>query len=513
MRTVSVSPVLIGSDGVSETRSGDLHPWLDPMVCNRARLSRDARFDGRFFTGVLTTRIYCRPICPVRPARSGHVRFFPSAAAAEQAGFRPCLRCRPELAPGLPTLSGPTAAVSRAIDLIHRGFLDERHAEDLGAAVGIGSRHLTRLFVRYLGAPPGAIARTRRLQTAKMLLSETTLPVTAIAFAAGFASIRRFNAAFVETYGSAPSRIRRTPPRNSPNGHSIALHLGFRAPLDWPLLRMLLEAEATPGVEEVNHEVNHQAYRRTVLVDGRAGWLEVRPAARGNYMVLSLSLPEYPRLRNVLAQVRRMFDLDADPVRIRQQLGSDDIAGPLMRTSPGVRIPGSWDGFEVAVRTLVAKHVTESRVRVVMGHLVRMHGRHTGLGPGHLFPTPAALANVAASPVLFNRLVADIRRLAHATVRRAIRFDPSIGFEDLVASLCRTAIFTTAETHWIAMRTLGEPDAAPFGSPMVPIPPQSVPSASIQDTDPWRPWRSYVAVLQSSVRLQRSQCQAALRER
>jgi AraC family transcriptional regulator, regulatory protein of adaptative response / methylated-DNA-[protein]-cysteine methyltransferase len=154
MRAVSVSPVLIGSDGVSETRSGDLHPWLDPMVCNRARLARDAWFDGRFFTGVLTTRIYCRPICPVRPARSEHVHFFPSAAAAEQAGFRPCLRCRPELEPGLPTLSGATAAVSRAIDLIHRGFLDERHVEDLGAAVGIGARHLTRLFVRYHGAPP-----------------------------------------------------------------------------------------------------------------------------------------------------------------------------------------------------------------------------------------------------------------------------------------------------------------------------------------------------------------------
>ena len=230
---MSALPLPTGRDENTERPGADLHPWLDLAVCNRARLARDARFDGRFFTGVLTTRIYCRPICPVRPARSEHVRFFPSAAAAEQAGFRPCLRCRPELAPGLPAQSGAAGVISRAVDLLHRGFLDEHRVEDLGEAVGVGSRHLNRLFDRHLGAPPGVIARTRRVQMAKLLLSETTLPITAIAFAAGFASIRRFNAAFVETYRSTPSQIRRASPRHSLDDHSITLRLGLRAPLNW----------------------------------------------------------------------------------------------------------------------------------------------------------------------------------------------------------------------------------------------------------------------------------------
>ena len=334
---MSALPLPVGREENPERTGGDLHPWLDPAACDRARLARDARFDGRFFTGVLTTRIYCRPICPVRPARSEHVRFFPSAAAAEQAGFRPCLRCRPELAPGLPMESGAAGVITRALDLLHRGFLDEHRVEDLGTAAGVGSRHLTRLFDRHLGAPPGVIARTRRVQMAKLLLSETTLPITAIAFAAGFASIRRFNAAFVETYGSAPSHIRRTPPRRSLNDHTITLRLGFRAPLNWPLLQALLEAEATPGVEQVDR----RAYRRTVLVNGLPGWLEAGPADRGDYLKLSLALPEYSHLRDVLAQVRRMFDLDADPMRITQQLEHEPIAGPLIRNLAGCA--ASWE--------------------------------------------------------------------------------------------------------------------------------------------------------------------------
>jgi len=481
---MSALPLPVGRDENPERTGGDLHPWLDPAACDRARLARDARFDGRFFTGVLTTRIYCRPICPVRPARSEHVRFFPSAAAAEHAGFRPCLRCRPELAPDLPMESGAAGVITRALDLLHRGFLDEHRVEDLGTAAGVGSRHLTRLFDRHLGAPPGVIARTRRVQMAKLLLSETTLPITAIAFAAGFASIRRFNAAFVETYGSAPSHIRRTPPRRSLNDHTITLRLGFRAPLNWPLLQALLEAEATPGVEQVDR----RAYRRTVLVNGLPGWLEAGPADRGDYLKLSLALPEYSHLRDVLAQVRRMFDLDADPMRITQQLEHEPIAGPLIRTWPGVRLPGSWDGFEIAVRSVVARHVAAARVSEIMGRLVRAYGRRIGRDPAYLFPPPQVLAKARPSSALSQPLAADIRCLAKAAVGKAIRFDASMAFADLAASLRRIARLGAAEARWIAMRTLGEPDAALFDGR--------------ERGDSWRPWRSYVAVLQSYVKLQ-----------
>jgi AraC family transcriptional regulator, regulatory protein of adaptative response / DNA-3-methyladenine glycosylase II len=481
---MSALPLPIGLDENPERTGGGLHPWLDPIACDRARLARDARFDGRFFTGVLTTRIYCRPICPVRPARSEHVRFFPSAAAAEQAGFRPCLRCRPELAPGLPMRSGAAGVITRALDLLHRGFLDEHRVEDLGEAVGVGSRHLNRLFDRHLGAPPGVIARTRRVQTAKLLLSETTLPITAIAFAAGFASIRRFNAAFVETYGSAPSHIRRASPRRFPSEHTITLRLGFRAPLNWPLLQALLEAEATPGVEEVNR----RAYRRTVLVNGFPGWLEAGPVDRGDYLKLSLALPEYSHLRDVLAQVRRMFDLDADPMRIAQQLVHEPIVGPLIRTWPGVRLPGSWDGFEVAVRALVAKYVAAARVNEIMARLVRTYGRRVGREPAHLFPTPQVLANAQPSSALPQPLARDIGCLAKATAGKAIRFDASMAFADLATNLRRIANVGAPEAHWIAMRTLGEPDAGPFDPG--------------ERGESWRPWRSYVAALQSYVRLQ-----------
>jgi AraC family transcriptional regulator of adaptative response/methylated-DNA-[protein]-cysteine methyltransferase len=182
---------------------------IDATLCDRARLARDRSFDGLFFTGVRTTGIYCRPVCPVKPARSGNVEFFPSAAAAERAGYRPCLRCRPETAPGSPAWRGSRSTVSRALKLIDRGFLDSRSVEALAAALGVGARHLARLFDKHLGASPRAVARTRRIHTAKRLLDTTDLPITEIAFAAGFSSVRRFNAVFAETYRRAPSEVRR----------------------------------------------------------------------------------------------------------------------------------------------------------------------------------------------------------------------------------------------------------------------------------------------------------------
>ena len=461
---------------------------LDRAVCDRARVARDARFDGRFFSGVLTTRIYCRPVCPVRPARSRNVVFFPTAAAAERAGFRPCLRCRPEVAPGSPAGRGTAATVSRALRLIEHGALDEGSVTDLAATVGVGPRHLTRLFLEHVGASPSAAARTRRVQLAKTLLSDTRLAIPEIAFAAGFQSIRRFNAVFRETYRRAPSSIRRLLAGAAIEGGAITLRLAFCPPLGWRNSARLFRAEQTPGVEAVSS----QGYRRTVVVDGRAGWFSVRPVPGVSQIELCLWLPDYQPLRAVIERVSRMFDLSADPDAISRQLASDRALAPLLSRLRGVRLPGAWDGFEVAVHRLIRRDVGPAAAAAVVERLARAHGRplapRPARGPGLLFPEPEALARAAPRALGLSRAGArDLRRLAEATAAGAIQFQTAT-FDGLVGQLTRTAGFDTSTAHWIAMRSLAEPDAAPFGLES----PRGAPAA--RDHPRWRPWRSYVAV-------------------
>jgi AraC family transcriptional regulator of adaptative response / DNA-3-methyladenine glycosylase II len=457
---------------------------LERTVCDRARLARDARFDGRFLSGVRTTRIYCRPTCPVKPARSENVVFFPTAAAAERAGFRPCLRCRPETAPGSPAWQGSAATVSRALTLVNRGFLDEARVEDLAGVLGMGPRHLLRLFMRYVGAPPSAVARTRRVQVAKALLDESRMPIAEIAFAAGFSSVRRFNAAFLDTYGRPPSAIRR---RGGDAGgrRGLTIRLAYRPPFDWPAAMRQLAAESTPGVEETGRD----GYRRTITLDGRDGWLHVRPVPGRHQVELSVWLSGSGGLRSVIERVRTIFDLDADPRLIGRHLAADPALARRLGRRPALRLPGAWDGFEVAVRRRVVSDVGLTRARDVMERLARSHGGRLepplAGGPDRLFPEPAVLARSASTDLGLSRGgAADLRRLAEATRTGAIRFDPASSFETLVGELTRIAKFDTATAHWIAMRTLAEPDATPFGT--------RLPASS----ERWRPWRSYVAVLQ-----------------
>ena len=466
---------------------------LDRAACDRARIARDVRFDGRFFSGVLTTRIYCRPICPVLPARSRNVVFFPTAAAAEGSGFRPCLRCRPEAAPGSPAWRGTAATVSRALRLIEQGALDEGSVADLAAILGIGPRHLTRLFLEHVGASPSAAARTRRVQLAKMLLSDTRLTVADVAFAAGFQSIRRFNAVFRETYRRPPSAIRRLAPQGGIDGGAIALRLAFRPPLGWRNLTRFFDAERTVSVEEVSL----QGYRRTIVVDGRAGWISVRPVPGLGQIELGVWLPDCRPLRAVIERVSRMFDLTADPEGIARQLASDGALAPLLSRLRGVRLPGAWDGFEIAVHRMMRRDVGPVAVAGVMERLARVHGRplepRPPRGPHLLFPEPAALARFSRADLGLSRTGArNLRRLAEATAAGAIQFQTA-PFERLVLQLTEQAGFDTATAHWIAMRSLTEPDAAPFGleSPSA-SPRRGAPRE--RDHRRWRPWRSYVAV-------------------
>jgi len=340
---------------------------LDREICDRARVARDSRFDGRFVSGVLTTRIYCRPVCPVRPARSANVIFFPTAAAAETAGFRPCLRCRPEAAPGSAALRGTAATVSRALRLIDQGALDGGRVGDLAAALGVGARHLTRLFLEHVGAPPTAAARTRRVQLAKMLLSESRLPMTEVAFAAGFRSVRRFNAVFHQTYRRPPSSIRRADP-DAIDGGGLTLRLAYCPPLGWAGTARRLAAECTPGVEDIGPG----GYRRTVAIDGRAGWLSVRPVAGLSQVELRLQLPDYQPLRAVIERVSRLLDLGADPEAIAGQLAADGSLGMLRSRLRAVRLPGAWDGFEVAVHRVLRRHVGAAGARDAAGRQERL---------------------------------------------------------------------------------------------------------------------------------------------
>ena len=316
---------------------------LDERVCDQARIARDARFDGRFFIAVLSTGIYCRPICPSPTSRRRNVRFFDSAAAAVEAGFRPCLRCRPEVAPGTPAWLGTSTTVARALRLISEGALDEGGVESLSGRLGVSPRHLHRLFLHHLGASPSAVAHTRRLHFAKQLISDTHLPMFRVAHASGFRSVRRFNDAIRTLYGRTPSDIRRLHPaaeRARPDEY--VFRLPYRAPYDWDSLLLSLEARAVPGVDEIVSG----AYRRTFALDGRDGVLEVRHDEKIHALVARVQFPEALSLLPIVARLRAVFDLAADPAAIERHFSRDPLLGPLVRKRRGLRVPGTWDGFE-----------------------------------------------------------------------------------------------------------------------------------------------------------------------
>ncbi|MGH7006352.1 MAG: bifunctional transcriptional activator/DNA repair enzyme AdaA, partial [Alphaproteobacteria bacterium] len=315
---------------------------LDSRVLDRARLSRDPRFDGKFFIAVTSTGIYCRPICPSPTSKSKNVIYYPSAAAAVEAGFRPCLRCRPEAAPGTPAWIGTSAVVRRALKLIHGGALDDESVDSLAARLGVGPRHLHRLFVRLVGASPIAIAQTRRLQFAKRLLDETNLPMTEIALASGFGSLRRFNDAFQKTYRRAPRELRKQRRRLGylPNdGEEIVLKLAYRPPYDWSQVHGFLAARAIPGVERVDGE----GYARTLALKDKLVIVHIRPLSTEDALELRVRGAGPDALFQISMTARRVFDLAADPGLVAAAFDRDPLLGPLVRRRPGLRIPGAWD--------------------------------------------------------------------------------------------------------------------------------------------------------------------------
>jgi AraC family transcriptional regulator of adaptative response / DNA-3-methyladenine glycosylase II len=478
---------------------------LDAEHCYQAFLTHDRRFDGRVFAGVVTTGIYCRPICPVVPARFDNTRFFACAAAAEAAGFRPCRRCRPETAPGTPAWLGTSAVVGRALRLITENGFGDGNVDQLAERLGIGARQLRRLFAKHLGASPVQIARARRVHFARTLIDETDLPMTEVAFSAGFSSIRQFNHALRHTFRQSPTELRRRRGRHAPPGQDAGLlmRLPYRPPLDWEVMLRFLAPRATPGVEIVNHH----SYRRTIDANGAAGtievWQEPNPHAGAPHLLLRTQLGSYGGLIHVVERVRRLFDLDADPWQIANHLRRSPQLSALVEASPGLRLPGAWDGFELAVRAILGQQVTVRGATTLAGRLVLAFGRPVdACGPGltHLFPRPEALAVADLSAIgLPQARAASIRALAAAVSRGDLVFGTSLGLEDAGARLCAISGIGPWTANYIAMRAFGEPDAFPasdlglrraLGSGRRPL--SAARLAHIAED--WRPWRAYAAI-------------------
>ena len=464
----------------------------DATAWRIARRARDPRFDGRFFVGVLTTGIYCRPICPARAPLEKNVRYFASAAAAAETGLRPCLRCRPEVAPGSPAWTGTSTTVRRACQVIEERATDGLTVESLAERLGVGGRHLRRLFLAHVGASPQAVMQTRRLHFAKQLVDGTALSLATVALASGFGSIRRFNAAFRESWGRPPSAFRRPASAARANPAPFRFRLAYRPPYDWDGMLEFLGRRAIPGVESVHD--GH--YRRTVSVNGRGGSIDVSRDPAAHAIVLEVAHPDPRAVYGIVRRVRAMFDVDADPGAIGTHLGADPLLHARMRKRPGLRIPGAWDPFELAVRAVVGQQVSVAAARTLLSRVVRASGTRV---PGAaddaqwLVPGPQALVDAPLERAgLTARRAAVVRTLAAAVARGelSLHAEASASIADALRALPGFGPWTLA---YVAMRA-GDPDAFPAGDLGLRRAMGLDERSLAARADAWRPWRAYAAM-------------------
>jgi AraC family transcriptional regulator of adaptative response / DNA-3-methyladenine glycosylase II len=467
---------------------------LDHASCYRAVATHDARFDGRFFVGVASTGVYCRPVCRVRTPRAEHCRFFASAAAAELAGYRPCLRCRPELAPGLASVDAADRLAQAAVALIEDGTLADGGVEHLAARLGVTSRHVRRIFARAFGVTPIEYAQTQRLLLAKRLLTDTALPVTDVALASGFASVRRFNALWQARYRMAPSRLRAAAATRSAQPY-LHFQLAYRPPYDWPALMQFLGARAIAGIEAVEA----RSYVRSVAVDAsgtrHTGWVRVRPLASRNMLAVDVA-PSLARvLPAVLARLRHAFDLGCHPDEVAAALGL------LAARAPGVRVPGTVDGFELAVRAIVGQQVSVRAARTLLGRLVARFGLPLAEDAPvtHAFPAAAAVAGAGADALaalgILPARARSIVALARAVADGALDLSPGADVEATRARLLALPGIGPWTVEYIAMRALAWPDAFPAGDRVILTALGETRAArAAARSQAWRPWRAYAAM-------------------
>jgi AraC family transcriptional regulator of adaptative response / DNA-3-methyladenine glycosylase II len=476
---------------------------LDREACYRALQTRDARFDGRFYTAVITTGIYCRPICPARPPKLQNCIFLPSAGAAHQLGFRPCLRCRPEIAPGVAGWRGTVNTVSRALHLIAEGALDDGNVEELAERVGVGARHLRRLFDRHLGATPISVAQANRILFAKKLIGETHMSMTEIALAAGFGSIRRFNDVFLKTYKRAPNTLRRRTQSASNEAVGVTLKLPFCPPYDWQAIVGFLRLRAIPGVECVEDE----RYCRSFALDGVRGIVEVRPVAGANHLLATIRTSAVAPLAAIVGRVRRLFDLDADMTTIDAHLARTPQLARAVRERPGVRVPGAWDSFELAVRAVLGQQISVPAATTFAGRLAAACGETlenlnepAGFFPTRLFPTPAAIARADLMSIgLTRQRAATLTSLGNAMLADSQLLRPYETLDETVHKLSQLPGIGTWTAQYIAMRALREPDAFPATDlgllrSLRTHRKRPSPAQLTEIAHAWRPWRAYAAV-------------------
>jgi AraC family transcriptional regulator, regulatory protein of adaptative response / DNA-3-methyladenine glycosylase II len=499
--------------------------FLDPVQALRAVRARDTRFDGVFFIAVTSTRIYCRPICPAPSARADRCRFFVSAAAAERRGFRPCLRCRPELAPGVRLLLAPhdVASVDAVAALAHRaahriasGALDGRTVQALADEFGVTDRHLRRAMERELGASPAELAQTRRLLTAKQLLTDTALPVSRIADAAGFSSLRRFNALFRERYRLAPTALRRgmRARTGDPIGQAtdtVTVSLAYRPPYDWAAMLSYLAARVTTGVDFVDRNGGGR-YWRTVRIGDAVGVITIAPGPRtqrAHALRVTLSSTLVPVLVPVLARLRRLLDLDSDPRVVQQHFAADPLLGPLVAARPGLRVPGAFDGAELAVRTVIGQQVSVRGANTLAARLVERYAvalpstvrAHAPAELTHLAVTSEQIVTAGVERIATLGLP---RRRAEAIVSMAAACAAG-DFPELVESTAADPLAVMRRldalpgigewtAQYIAMRALAWPDAFPDGDLVLRKAAGHESAMRLRmRSEQWRPWRAYAA--------------------
>jgi AraC family transcriptional regulator of adaptative response / DNA-3-methyladenine glycosylase II len=475
----------------------------DKAAAYRALESHDGRFDGLIYVGVKSTGIYCRPVCPARTPKYENCTFYGSAAAAQEAGYRPCLRCRPETAPQLASWRGTSNTVSRALSLIGEGALDgeDSSVDRLAERLGIGERQLRRLFLQHLGASPVAVAQTRRVLFAKQLIHDTDLSMTEVALAAGFNSLRRFNEVFQDLFHRSPSSLRRKASVVSTEAGTV-LRIRYRPPYDWESMLRFFEARAIAGVEVVQNGV----YRRTIEIDGTFGAIAVKHQPRRESLCVTIQFPHVQALPAIVNRVRRLFDLGADIATIAEHLSHDKQLAPFVALRPGLRAPGGWDGFELAVRAVLGQQVSVPAARRLAGELVALHGtplpegtsQHTGLT--HCFPTMKHLAEVPSLGLgMPASRLATLKAVARAAAGDPNLFRSSGSVDEAVERLKAIPGIGDWTAQYIALRALREVDAFPAsdvgllrgaakvtGSTMTP-------KSLLQRAESWRPWRAYAA--------------------
>ena len=473
---------------------------LDQDACFRALQTRDGRFDGRIFVAVRTTGIYCRPVCPARTPLRRNVTFYESAAAAQENGYRPCLRCRPETAPDLGAWNGTSNTVNRAMRLIDQGVLDQVDVENLAERLGVGERHLRRLFKQHLGASPVAVAQTRRVLLAKQLIHETLLPMSEIALASGFGSIRRFNETFQQLYGKPPSALRRlNGPEHSVGSGEIVLKLRYKPPLDWPAMLAFFRQRLIVPIEKVEGD----SYMRTISLQGKTGTIKLSLGSSSEINA-AIDFPDLSLLPDIIFRIRRVLDLGLAPNAINKDLGSDPILKPLVDARPGLRSPGAWDVFEMAIRAVLGQQISVAGAATIGARLCVRLGdvqeRFEEQGLTHTFPSAEAIAGADLTGIgMPGARVRTLQGLARASLADPALLSPSQSLEEAVETLCALPGIGPWSAHYIALRALREPDAFPSSdigliNAWARLTGNRPTASELEaQAERWRPWRGYAA--------------------